>query len=358
MVTKGSFRANVSAGRWLVLVVAVLTMTGTAAAMGKVALKSSETVDRTIPVGVLKRVNVSNTDGNIVVTGDPAARDITLSAVKSVWGRTPKKLRQAQALLGISVESRGDLLAIRPTCPEFWKQTYQVEFFLTVPSSFRVEISTVSGAVQVRNVREVDVSATTGDVLLSQVKTITVKGNKGDVEVEPTSGPVDVTTVSGVVRASLVGNVQSVRVLTTSGDVSLQVPEDLGAELGITTTSGLVTTEGLTLRNARQTRFGLRATVNRGGIPIEVTSTSGRVTVTTEPLPPATVRPLREPERRAAPPVITEPMAPAVPQAPAVLETPAAPDTVGKAVPTEEAAPDTSGVPKDTGEAEPPGAAE
>jgi len=186
-------------------------------------------------------------------------------------------------------------------------------------------------------------------VLLAGVQTVTVKTTTGDVEVGATAGPIDVATTRGKVRAQLVGAVHSVRVFTVSGDVILQVPPNLGAELGITTTSGIVNTRGLTMRDAEQTRFGLKATVNDGGVPIEVTSTTGAVTVTTHDIGPATIRAISPPGRtapvtpavEAPPPPAPEPTPPPAPApAPATMEQPAAPAAPPAA---EGAAPDTSG---------------
>lgn len=339
MLLQESFRSPVNAKHLFLLGAAILMMTGIALPMGKVALKSSETVERSVPVGVLKRVRISNTGGNVIVTGNPGAPNISISAVKSAWGRTPGKARSALAELDVAVESRGDLVEVRPAYPENWDKTFEVEFFLTVPTMFRVEIASPTGAIQVRNVREADINGGSGDVLLTQVKTVTAKTTSGNVEIGPTPGPIDVTTTSGLVRAQLEGDVRSVRVLTTSGDVTLQVPSNLGAQLGITTTSGVVTTQGLSLRDANQTRFGLVATVNDGGVPIEITSTNGAVTVNTRDIGPGRIRAIGAPARVTAPVAAPAPAPPpaVAPQpepgreAPSAEPAPAEADTAGRA---------------------------
>jgi len=278
---RGHLSEGRSAPRMLTATVAaVLAAAGVAAAMGKVAPNARTTVRQTVPVGVYTRVNVSNAGGSIVVTGVQGASSISVIATKIVWGRTPGRARRAMADLAIALNPRGDMLEIRPEHPEGWDRTYEVEYLIAVPASFRVEAVSASGVVQIRDVREVDVTTTEGGVLLSGVPTATVHTVSGVVEADSTTGPLDITTVSGPVRLRFLGRALSVHVVTTTGDVLASVPPDLNADLSASTATGLVAVDGLTLRDARQGTSGTRGVAGNGGVPFEVTTASGSITVT------------------------------------------------------------------------------
>ena len=264
-----------------VAAMAVLATAPIASAMGKIAPRARETFQRTVPVGFYTRINVSNVDGNIIVTGVRGATSIDITANKVVWARRPKKAREAMAGLRIGVNSRGDLLEVRPEHGPDWNFTHEVEFIVRVPANFRVEAKSDVGHVQVRAVREADVKAGKGNGVVSGVKNVTAATTRGAVTVDSTTGPIDVTTVGGDVGARLSGQVESVRIRTTGGGVTLQLPSSVNCELSVTTGGGLVTAEGLTLRDARQSQFGVRGTVGQGGGPVEITSETGAVTVTT-----------------------------------------------------------------------------
>ncbi len=309
----------------------IFVSAGTSYPMGKIALSTKETFQKTVPVGFYTRVNVTNQDGNIIVTGVPGATSISVTANKRVWGTTPGKAREAMAGLTIAVRPQGDLLRIRPEHGAAWDNTYEVEFVVYVPGNFRVEAQSAVGNVQIRAVREADAKTGDGSAVMTNIGNVTAKTGDGDVAVDSTSGPVEITTAGGNVRARISGALQAIRIATTGGGVKLQLPRQLSCELSVTTAGGLVTAQGLTLQDAEQSLYGVRGTVGEGGIPVEITSETGAVTVSTRQIVMLTARDFLRPStplgQRTRPPSggpIPPPVAPVM--QPEVLDVPDIPE--------------------------------
>lgn len=196
-------------------------------------------------------------------------------------------------------------------------------FEVTVPAGARIQATTWSGSVNVRGVRgeiearaqsgnvevrdagdRVDVEALSGDVTVENVKgdasihtvsgSVQLTGARGDVEIESVSGDLDLRdlvtkdlrthTVSGDV--SFVGAILDAGRYdfgTHSGEIRLQLPQDVGAHLSISTFNGGIESDfpitlrtgehGIGAAQAKQLNF----TLGRGNARISAETFSGDV---------------------------------------------------------------------------------
>ncbi len=270
----------------LATALAVLASASVVAAFGKVAPRARETVGTTIPVGIYTRVSLVSPSGNIVVNGVPNASTITVIAAKSVWGRTPGKARAALAGLTIAHNTVGDALEVRAEHGPEWSFTHEVEYYVTVPASFRVEATTTSGAVQVRRAHDVAATTVGGDIIITNVPTVTATTASGAVEIDSTSGPIEVHSQGGRVQVRVRGDIKPVYIQTAKGSAALRLPRQVNADLAVSTSKGPIVTEGLTLSDARQSQYGVRGQIGDGGVPVEVSTGSGGITITTRGVPP------------------------------------------------------------------------
>jgi DUF4097 and DUF4098 domain-containing protein YvlB len=166
-----------------------------------------------------------------------------------------------------------------------------------------LEVHTVNGDVQVSDVLAFDFETVNGDLrasgLTGEVTGSTVSGDielsdvTGDIRVESTSGDVALTNVRArVVRAETVsGGIEFSGPLDAagrydftshSGDVTLAVPADVGAQLGLQTFSGEIRSDfPLVLQPSddrrRQRRFDV--TLGRGGARVSAHTFSGNIDI-------------------------------------------------------------------------------
>jgi lia operon protein LiaG len=141
-----------------------------------------------------------------------------------------------------------------------------------------LSVDTGSGVVGVSNIRgeKVSVETGSGDVTASDLRSneLSVETGSGDIEVTGLVAPqVSLETGSGSVAADVQGEVWNVNVQTGSGDVTLKLPQNLGAEVDIETSSGDIETDYAVsvTRHARDHLTG-RIGDGRGKIAIETGS--------------------------------------------------------------------------------------
>jgi predicted membrane protein len=139
-----------------------------------------------------------------------------------------------------------------------------IDLEVSVPANVVVDAGSVSGDVSISGAHG-DVSANTvsGDVRLDHLHASSVKANSvsGDVEVH-----VDELTGRGDFRFHSV-----------SGDVTLEVPRDFGADLSMTTVSGEIDSDfPITVGGAgRMSRRSVNARIGSGGRALDVSTVSG-----------------------------------------------------------------------------------
>jgi DUF4097 and DUF4098 domain-containing protein YvlB len=139
-----------------------------------------------------------------------------------------------------------------------------IDFEVSVPTNLVVEAGSVSGDVSINGAHgDVTASTVSGDVVLDHLHASSVKANSvsGDVEVhvDELLGRGDFTFHS------------------VSGDVTLEVPRDFGADLSMTTVSGEIDSDfPITVGgNGRMNRRSVDARIGAGGRRLDVSTVSG-----------------------------------------------------------------------------------
>jgi hypothetical protein len=155
---------------------------------------------------------------------------------------------------GVHIESHG----------EGRRRRGSIDFEVRLPRRLKLSANSVSGDVEVNGVGdEVRARSVSGDVRLERVRapSVTASSVSGDVEVQ-----IDALTGQGDLRFTSV-----------SGNVSLQLPRPLDADVTLKTVSGELDSDFQMTIQGGMSRRSLSARIGRGGRDLVLTTVSGDV---------------------------------------------------------------------------------
>ena len=254
--------------------------------------ESREVIMQRLPADEYAAVNVRTMNGNVRITGVSGSDSITVVAVKTARADRLGAAREAVDRLRVVVAADGRTLTVRADDARAgslvrWMTgrgaEYRVDFVVTVPSSY-----------------DADGRSTNGNVRVASVQACQAHTTNGNVDVDSTSGPVDIRTTNGQIRARVFGEAKGVavsssngnvsftvagslreglEVSTTNGNVTLHIPAGLDADLSCQTRAGSVSTDGIVLHGLREERTSLTGRAGQGGVPITLKTRSGTITV-------------------------------------------------------------------------------
>lgn len=145
-----------------------------------------------------------------------------------------------------------------------WRGDASMDLEIRVPSDVQVSANSVSGDVSVSGVRgEVSANSVSGDVRLERIRATSISAHS-------VSGDVDVSADALSGRGDL-------SFVTVSGDVTLALPDDIDADVSITTVSGELDSEFQMQLGGRMSRRHLEARIGRGGRRLDIKTVSGDV---------------------------------------------------------------------------------
>jgi hypothetical protein len=163
----------------------------------------------------------------------------------------------------------GETLYVSHGCANFTVSRCSIRYTVTVPPTVNVEAETSSGNVRMRNVTgSLDLTTTSGDVSINGATgSLKVRSTSGDLSTdELASTRVDINSTSGNVDLKFTTAPDDLIVESTSGDVTVKVPNDAQAyRVSVQTTSG---EQRVTVDQSQ-----------RAGRAISVHATSGDVTI-------------------------------------------------------------------------------
>ncbi|MFX0115038.1 MAG: DUF4097 domain-containing protein [Candidatus Hodarchaeota archaeon] len=155
-----------------------------------------------------------------------------------------------------------------------------VAYTIKVPADVNVELlGNTNGRISLEG--------TTGDAMLTNTNgDVSVKNVDGSVFVTNTNGKIDIVDVTGVLGAMTTnGDVtvelpalsSDVIIGTTNGKVKVYIPDDLDADVKMTTSNGEVTVHDIQLTIMEQSEIKVEGTMGDGGFDLIITSTNGDI---------------------------------------------------------------------------------
>jgi DUF4097 and DUF4098 domain-containing protein YvlB len=213
------------------------------------------------------RVELDNINGAVHISSWDR-NEVKVDAVK--YADTKERLDEAK----IEIESAKDVLSIRTKYPEHdhtwnWGSRNNpagVEYTLTVPRTARLdEIKLINGSL--------DVTGVSGEVRASCIN--------GRLEAHDLAGRAKLETINGHLEArftALAG--KSVELNSVNGSVELTIPSDSKAELEASTVSGGIDNDfGLHVNRHQFVGRDLRGELGSGGTRIKLENVNGRIEI-------------------------------------------------------------------------------
>ncbi len=213
------------------------------------------------------RVELDNINGPVHITSWDR-NEVKVDAVK--YADTKERLEEAK----IEIDSGKDYLSIRTKYPDHnnnWNwgshnNPASVEYTLTVPRTARLdEIKLING--------ELDITGVSGEVRASCIN--------GRLEAHDLSGRAKLATINGRLDARFAQlSGQDIELNSVNGSLELTIPSDSNAEVEASTVSGGINNDfGLRVNHHRFVGHDLRGELGNGGSRIRLSNVNGRIEI-------------------------------------------------------------------------------
>ena len=141
-----------------------------------------------------------------------------------------------------------------------------------------VEMRTSGGAIRLENIEgQAEVATSGGSIRAKKVtQGLKARTSGGSLHFQEISGSLEARTSGGSIDVRLVNPIEYIEVSTSGGNVTVEVPENLGYDLELT--GSRVRTE---LRNftGSSSRDAIKGAMNGGGIPLKARTSGGSVSL-------------------------------------------------------------------------------
>ena len=141
-----------------------------------------------------------------------------------------------------------------------------------------IEMRTSGGAIVLENIEgQAEVATSGGSIRAKKVtQGLKVRTSGGSLNLQEISGSLEAITSGGSIEVRLIDPIEYIEVSTSGGNITVEVPENLGYDLELT--GSRVRAE---LRNftGSSSRDAIKGSMNGGGIPLKARTSGGLVSV-------------------------------------------------------------------------------
>jgi len=241
------------------------------------ASRVSKEFRKSYPFSPGGKVAVKNVNGNISV--EPWDRDsVEVFAEIEVKARSRREAEEFMDEVEILIDDQHDRLLIEPDYPKirggdsFWdwifggkKPRVKVQFWIRVPAKTDLNLKSVNGRVEVRDVE-------------GRAK---LETTNGQIEAEGMRGSVDARTTNGGIRVELaeLDPDDEMTFRTTNGGIKLYLPEDVQVDIEASTVNGGISTDFPLEVNGKFNRKLVKGRINGGGGLIDLHTVNGSIRI-------------------------------------------------------------------------------
>ncbi len=233
--------------------------------------------DQTV-AGSFREVEIRGVAGSIEVSSGTET-GVRVHSVKTGLSN------QAMESLRVDIQKEGDRLVIseKRESPGFLRGG-SIEFSVTLPRGVKsLTAHTVSGSVTVRDVDpgiSQRLETISGSVSTSRVADLHASTTSGRIDFVFAGKELEARSISGSVDGTIesIDKGGSVRISTISGSVSVDAFSALDARLMLRSLSGSVST-AFPVTASLQKRNSLEGTIGGGAVPVDISTTSGSISL-------------------------------------------------------------------------------
>jgi DUF4097 and DUF4098 domain-containing protein YvlB len=244
-------------------------------------------------------LSVENENGRTHVIGEDRA-DVALRIVRAARGETAEDAAERAGAIQVTTHENGGELFVEVNVPGRFLLRGKADLEVRVPRGTRVSVSSANGLVSLSGLRAavrahssngpVRVSDVVGDVEVhtsnARVRAectcgrIVARSSNGKIELAEHRGSIDAATSNGTICCRL-GSIDPAGVVlaTSNGRITLDLPEQVDADVDIRVDNGTIRTQREMSCAPREKEGRLRCTLGRGGAPIKLRASNGSVSL-------------------------------------------------------------------------------
>lgn len=209
-------------------------------------------------------LGVEGINGTIQVTGVSGATAVSITGTRRVEATSQAEADAGLGVLEVVVDSSTAEVKVRTDHPTD-NRNYTVNYVITIPDDWTVNIGNANGDVTVTKLRN----------------DLRVQCSNGTVTAGVDGGDTVVTVANGAISASVTMAPNGlVNLQLANGAVALLIPQTTSADLAATIGNGTITTANLTLTDVTQTPKSITGTLGGGDGTIVLNVGNGAIAVT------------------------------------------------------------------------------
>lgn len=211
-------------------------------------------------------LSISNINGNITVIGVDDLTEVQISGSKIVRDESVEEAKRRIGDIKIEIVESATTLAIKTSHPNSsGGRTYQVDYEIRIPSSWKLTVGNVNGNVTILNIKNTTKATITN----------------GTLEARDIRGNVDGNVSNGTINARVYLPENGSCVLgTLNGTIGFLVPRSTSAAVTATATNGTVSVSNLPLVLSSSSRTSISGTLGDGKGTIRLSTLNGTVQLT------------------------------------------------------------------------------
>ena len=208
-----------------------------------------EVVERSVEFAPGGRITIVNVNGDITVNSWDR-HEVKMKAFKRARAESEDAARMLLEKTAVQFERTDEGIDIRTDAPKTpgRNRNVSVAYTVTVPKEIDLEMKTVNGTIEVKDISgAVDAKTTNGRIgLTGIVGTIQAKTTNGKIGLLEVLGPIRAKTTNGSIKAEVGGSGEQqheIRAATTNGGIEVTLPKGLNANLKASTVNGKINTD-------------------------------------------------------------------------------------------------------------------
>jgi hypothetical protein len=227
--------------------------------------KVSQEWKRHYPLAESGRVEIVNSNGPIEVTVGPQGA-VDIAAVLEAQAMTEAHAKVILSEITIEESVKPDHVRVATaTARRSGRGGFEVSYKVAVPANARLEMTGSNSRLK-------------ADGLRGHVKAMVVNGG---IELAAMRGTIDAAAVNASVTAKMADITGPMRLESTNGRITLEIPKTAKATLNARSVNGGINVTGLNIQDGTGRRIRtLESQLNGGGPEIDLRVTNGRINIT------------------------------------------------------------------------------